>query len=460
MEQSFFKKIGMIAILIILLTVPLQLIFHTIQERSKRNVGAYREIAASWGPAQNITGPVLTIPYYDGDGNVSYGYFLPDTLNVKADLNPEKRYRGIFKIIVYGSEISMAGSFPKPDFSRWGIENYQILWDKATMTLGINGLKGIREIHNFQWNGNPAEIRPGEKMPQGLQGVTGFISPDQGSDQDHGQAENQFRETNQFRISFMVHGSRQISFFPAADKTLVEIESSWAHPGFRGSHLPSSRTITKDGFKARWQVSSFGRDYPGMWLSGDEAYTRMLANRGFGVELIQPVNFYTTSERSVKYGLLIISLTFLCFFMFEILNRLKIHPMQYLLVGFSLSLFYLLLISFAEHIGFFPAYLLSASACIILITWYTKYVLNKRSATIITGAALSVFFSLFYIILQHEGYSLVIGSSSLFVILALVMWLTRKLDWYAIFKITAGIKRSPLQRNRQPSPKPVEGGVK
>lgn len=466
MEQSFFKKTGVIAFLILLLVIPLRMILSIIQERSYRNDMAHREIAATWGDAQQLFGPVLTIPYYDGDGNTGTAYFLPDSLNIRADLIPEKRYRGIFEVIVYRADISLEGLFPRPDFSRWGIADYQIDWGGAALTLGVSGLRGVQEVTAFQWNNSPVELRPGEGRDNGLFGLTGFI--DAAGDPDAGAPDTLFKEKTPFRVSLSVHGSREMRFGPAAGTTGVTINSPWAHPSFKGLYLPSSRTIRPDGFNARWQISRFGRDYPGYWHSGNPdagEYTRLLSGQGFGVELIQPVNFYTKSERSVKYGLLIICLTFLCFFMFEILNNLKIHPMQYLLVGFSLTVFYLLLISFSEHLGFLPAYVISSISCISLITWYAKYVLDKLAATLATGVILSGFFAMFYIVLQHEGYSLLIGSSSLFMTLAAVMWLTRKLDWYSVFEGTPWLKIRPLRfrqqrRSRSTESEPSGGGAK
>ncbi len=440
----------MIAVLIILLNIPLGVILGVIKERSAWNDQAHREIAATWGAPQNIAGPVLTIPFYDANGDLQSATFLSDTLEISADVTPEKRYRGIFEVIVYNARVSMSGSFTRPDFSAWGIEPYQVLWDKACVSLGLSDLRAVQEIHTFQWNSTPASLRSGEKPVPGINGLTARLFPDddrQGQPGDPGL----FQDTNPFNIVFTVHGSREIRFAPAGDTTRMAVNSPWPHPSFRGDYLPSQRTITPEGFKAAWQVSGFGRDYPGMWHSAQKnagLYTSRFACGMFGVELIQPVNFYTLSERSVKYGLLIIGLTFLCFFMFEILNQLKIHPMQYLLVGFSLSLFYLLLISFAEHIGFLPAYVLSAGACVLLITWYTRSFLKQTRASLITGGVLSAFFALFYVILQHEGYSLVMGASSLFFILALVMWLTRKLDWYQVFKAAPGFKM-PKRKSKQ-----------
>ncbi|MCG8689426.1 MAG: cell envelope integrity protein CreD, partial [Desulfobacterales bacterium] len=218
MKQSFFKKIGMIAFLIVLLVIPLRMILDMIQERSYRNHQAYREIEAIWGAAQHIVGPVLTIPYYDGDGKTGYAYVLPDILNIHADLMPEKRYRGIFEVIVYRSDISLKGTFPRPDFSRWGIEDYQVDWDGAALTLGLNGLRGVQEVTAFQWNDSPVELRPGEGRDDGLSGLTGFI-------ETAGEAEAD--RPDSFRISLSVHGSREMSFGPAAGTTGVTVNSSW-----------------------------------------------------------------------------------------------------------------------------------------------------------------------------------------------------------------------------------------
>ena len=457
MEQSFFKKIGMIAVLVIMLAVPLEIILSVIRERSARRDEAYHDIAATWGAAQHITGPVLTVPYYDGEGELNHGYFLPENLDILVELTPETRYRGIFEVIVYRSVLTVTGAFGRPDFAGWGIEDYQILWDKAALTLGISGLRGVQEVNVFEWNEQPAFIRPG--ADPAIHGLTGFLEPVSAEGAEAAVPVSRFGDANTFRIDLIVNGSRQLAFSPSAGTTLVQVSSPWAHPGFNGSYLPASRTITEEGFTANWQISSFGRDYPDRWHSGDDAsdhHLHMMNTDAFGVELIQPVNFYTKSERSVKYGLLIICLTFLCFFMFEILNTLKIHPMQYLLVGFGLSIFYLLLVSFAEQMGFLPAYVVSSIACVGLITAYTRSFLNRMSATLITGAVLSGFFALFYIILRHEGYSLVIGSSSLFAILALVMWLTRKLDWYTTFSVR--LPKPVIKRRIKPK-KTAEGGV-
>ena len=454
MGSSFIKKTGMIGLLIILLNIPLGFISDTIEERSARNDQAHMEIASTWGQAQRIAGPVLTIPYYDSEGTLQHACFLSDSLDISANILPEKRYRGIFEVIVYEAKIGLSGTFAMPDFSAWDIEPFQILWDRATLTIGLSALKGIQDISAFQWNDSPVSLRPGEKTAPGIYGIAARLFPDRDPDDTLDPVPHGFNDTNGFNIVFTLHGAKEIRFAPAADTTTVAVTSPWPHPSFQGSYLPSRRTVTPEGFTAQWQVAGYGRDYPGQWSSAGEnardAACRM--NSGmFGVQLIQPVNFYTLSQRSVKYALLIVTLTFLCFFMFEILNRLKIHPMQYLLVGFSLSLFYLLLISFSEHIGFFPAYVLSAVACVMLITWYARSFLGSSRSSLITGGVLSGAFALFYIMLQHEGYSLVMGASSLFFIVALVMGLTRKLDWYSVFKAAPGLKLPAFRSKCRPA---------
>ena len=211
MKQSFFKKTGMIAVLIILLNIPLGVILGVIKERSAWNDQAHREIAATWGAPQNIAGPVLTIPFYDANGDLQSATFLSDTLEISADVTPEKRYRGIFEVIVYNARVSMSGSFTRPDFSAWGIEPYQVLWDKACVSLGLSDLRAVQEIHTFQWNSTPASLRSGEKPVPGINGLTARLFPDddrQGQPGDPGL----FQDTNPFNIVFTVHGSREIRF--------------------------------------------------------------------------------------------------------------------------------------------------------------------------------------------------------------------------------------------------------
>lgn len=225
-------------------------------------------------------------------------------------------------------------------------------------------------------------------------------------------------------------GVKELEFIPLGADTKVEINSSWNSPGFIGSFLPEKSSISDDGFNAEWKVSSFGRSYPQHW-SGDSLSFRDIESSSFGVRLFDSINFYEKITRSAKYAIMFIVLTFLAFFLFEVFSKLKIHPLQYLLIGISLVLFYLLLLSLSEHIGFLFAYLTASVATITLVSVYSLSLLEKSIHAFIIAAILSALYTYLYILLQLESFSLLIGSVFLFAIIALVMYLTRKIDWYS-----------------------------
>ncbi len=233
-----------------------------------------------------------------------------------------------------------------------------------------------------------------------------------------------------------MQGSEQLEFLPLGGETKVDIKSRWSSPSFTGAYLPNTREVT-DGFSANWSISSFGRSYPQQWVDG-ETDQQTILNARFGVSLIQSVDFYTKIDRTIKYAVMFIAITFLAFFLFEILSKIKIHPFQYLLVGFALALFYLLLLSFSERFGFLPAYVISTMATIGLIASYSAKVLKANKKASIVSALLALLYSYLYVIVQLEDLALFYGSILLFALLALTMYLTRNIDWY---RIDAGERR-------------------
>lgn len=231
-----------------------------------------------------------------------------------------------------------------------------------------------------------------------------------------------------------IRGSRDVSFLPVGRKTSVQLSSGWGSPSFNGLFLPKKRVIDKDGFRAQWELFDYNREFPQQWK--EDKWD--LYHSKFGLELFVPVDEYQQTTRSVKYAILFISLTFLAFFLLiEMFNKRRVHPIQYLLVGFSLSMFYLLLISLSEHLTFDIAYLISGICITGLTTFYTKSVSKKCSLTIIMGSIFAGLYGFLYIILRLEDYSLLVGTIGLFIILAAVMVFTRKIDWYA-FRIDPG----------------------
>jgi inner membrane protein len=414
----------------LVLMFALSMIHSLVLERSHRARSARTEIAASWGQSQTVGGPVLIVPYrmryvnqttgkvHEGKGRA---HFLPDRLLAQGRLLPERRHRGIFETVLYRAQLHVEGEFARPDFSAWGIPPADVLWDEAVLTVGISDLRGIGGNPVMRWNGSALHFAGGTADSRlWASGLT---------------AANAFRgganaERYPFAMDLSLNGSEQISFYPLGRETVVQLTSPWPDPSFSGAFLPESRTITARGFSARWSVSSLARSYPQQWRLGEEPDLRSsLHPSAFSVGLFSPVSHYQQSERSVKYGALFIALTFVTFFLYELLSPVTLHPVQYFLVGGALCVFYVLLLSISEHAPFGIAYAIASVATVILISAYAAALL--RSGLRVAGLAgvLAMLYGYLYVLLQLEDWALLMGSIGLFLILALVMYATRRVDW-------------------------------
>jgi inner membrane protein len=232
-----------------------------------------------------------------------------------------------------------------------------------------------------------------------------------------------------------LNGSESVFFIPAGKTNGVSMSSSWGDPSFAGAYLPASRSVGAEGFQARWQVSHLSRNYPQQWKSEDVdfgLFREIVSGSAFGVTLFLPVDHYHKTTRASKYAVLFIVLTFAAFFLFEILNRLRIHPFQYLLVGFAMSLFYLLLLSLSEHVGFLAAYASGSAVTIGLIVGYTYRLLAEKKRSALFTGLLALLYGCLYVLLQLEDFALLIGVLVLLVVLGLLMFITRKIDWYSV----------------------------
>jgi len=231
-----------------------------------------------------------------------------------------------------------------------------------------------------------------------------------------------------FNSAFTVNGSRGIDYLPIAESSQLNMIGDWSSPGFIGMPLPKQRVVTSNGFDASWQSTAYNRSFKKAWVD-DEVWLERELNT-FGVDLVQMVGHYQKNMRSAKYALLIISLSFMVFFFFEILKAKRIHPVQYIFVGLALSIFYTLLLSLSEHLGFDLSYLVSATAVVALISWYSRYIFIERRNTLLLSLLLSGLYLYIYFLLQLEEFALLTGSIGLFVVLGVVMYLSRHLDWY------------------------------
>lgn len=434
LKSSTTVKLLMIGILILLLLIPLAMVGSLVRERAARRDEAAEEVASTWGKSQILGGPVLIVPFLqhgkDEKGKavtwVSSASFLPETLKVEGRIDPERRSRGIFESVVYRADLRWAGAFERPSFEAWRIAPEDVIWEDAYLAVGVPDLRGISTALKLDWSGRELPLEPGG-AEEGLwaSGLKVRIP---------GLAQGKAGERYAFSFGLGVNGSQALQFLPLGKQTSVALTSDWPDPKFTGAFLPDKRTVSGTGFTALWELSYFGRSYPQQWRQEEAvrlAPEASLQGSAFGVELFLPVDAYQKTERSMKYGVLFLVLTFLTFFLYEVFNPFSLHPLQYLLVGAALCLFYLLLLSISEHAPFAMAYLVAAAATVLLIGGYSAAILRGRLRALVMTGVLGLLYGYLYVLLQLEDYALLLGSVGLFATLALVMYVTRKIDWSA-----------------------------
>jgi inner membrane protein len=417
-------KIVFIGIVFFVLLIPKLMIIGLMEERKNTAELARAEVREKWSTDQVVRGPVLTVPVKetvtDQEGKnpttvQTQRYFLPQELSINGQLTPHDRFRSIYKVVVYESEIRISGTFapPSPEILQVSGETE---WNKAELSIGLSDLRGISNMVEMVWNGQKYTFLPGMDDPViGTGGISLPLPLDPATS---------FPAT--FECILHLKGSHSLHFSPLGETTTVKLTSVWNDPGFTGSFLPVSHNITPEGFTADWKVLHFNRNFPQSW-KGDKY---KMGGSDFGVELVTVADHYQKNIRSAKYGILVIVLVFISFFLSEVISGERIHPVQYALVGFALILFYLLLLSLSEHLGFNIAYLIASAAVLTMVFSYSRSFLKKRINSLMLTAVLAASFIFIFVLLQMETYALVTGSVVLFIILGLIMYLTRKINWY------------------------------
>ena len=424
-KRSITLKIVSIGFLIILLLIPAGMIQNMISERQSRRDSVVNEISQKWGNHQTITGPFITVPFktFFKDNNektqftLNYLHILPETLNVTGEIKPEVRYRSLFEAVLYNIKLQFNGNFKLPPMSQVNIDQKNILWDKAYLSLGITDMRGIQDKIAMSFNGSAYNANPGLKTTDlanaGVSTPIKHLTPN---------------KPNRFSFDLNLNGSEQISLIPVGESTTAKLSSSWPSPSFNGAFLPNTREVKKDGFSANWKILHLNRNYPQFWESGQYK----VESSAFGLKLIMTTDIYQKSTRLAKYAIMFLVFTFAAFFFSEIINKRRVHPIQYILIGMAILLFYTLVLSLSEHMHFNYAYILSAVAISLMISGYSKAIVsNSRFALMILGI-LTILYAYLFIILQLEDYALIMGSIGLLVILAVVMYMTRKINWYEI----------------------------
>ncbi|MBT8340313.1 MAG: cell envelope integrity protein CreD [Desulfatitalea sp.] len=424
-ERSITLKIFSIGILILILLLPTVMIQNLIRERQSRRNSVVMEINQKWGDSQTITGPFITVPFKtffeDKDGktkfNLNYLHILPETLDISGKMTPEVRYRSNFEAVLYNIKLKFRGNFKLPATSQLNIDSNNLLWDKAYLSLGITDMRGIQENILITFNKDSYEASPGLKTTDlAASGVSTLMNP---------LIPN---ESNNFSFDLNLNGSEQVSFIPIGESNTVRINSSWPSPSFNGAFLPANREVAETGFSANWKILHLNRNYPQFW----EGAQYKVTPSAFGVKLILTADIYQRSMRLAKYSIVFLLFTFASFFFSEIINKQRIHPIQYLLIGAAILIFYTLVLSLSEHMHFNYAYMISAASVTLIISGYAKAIIsNSRFAYTIFGI-LTILYCYLFIVLQLEDYALIMGSIGLLIILAMVMYITRKINWYEI----------------------------
>jgi inner membrane protein len=427
---SAVLKVVAIGVLGTCLIVPLALVWILVAERAARKDAAVTETVSSIGRAQTVGGVVLDLPYEalerQANGTVvtvtRHAYIHPEQLTIEGTATPEIRHRGIYKVIVYRTAVKLRGTIAPPDVARLNAGATTVHWDRAATTVEISDLRGTLAVSPLTFGDRQVALEPmSESSPfaAGIRGLTP-LAPDTTA-------------AIPFSVDLTLAGSEALRFVPAGKSTDVRLASPWPDPGFSGAFLPTSREAGAQGFQARWQVSYLARNFPHAWLDANVDRMTMRNQRqasSFGVTFVQSVDHYQQTERAVKYGLLFVLLTFTVFLLWELLRNLRLHPIQYLLIGAALVVFYLLLLSLAEHMRFALAYGIAAGATIALVAGYSASVLSAGiRGAIGIGGWLTALYGVLYVLLQLEDVALLIGSIFVFVMLALVMFLTRRIDW-------------------------------
>lgn len=423
-------RLFLVGFLALLLQIPIEMIADLVSERQERRREAVVEVSSKWGNTQIITGPALVVPYTRRWTEAAAGgqeitrtearnaIFLPERLRTRGSIDSETRFRGIFSVPVYRLGLTVEGEFARPGFGELAVEPAEVDWERAYLAVGISDARAIQEETSVSWNGQRMSFLPGTgAFLDGIVGIHAVVGVADG--------------TARFKFSFplSLNGSLGLYLTPFGQQTVVELRSDYIHPSFQGNWLPAERSLSDTGFQAKWSIPSLGRNYSPAWRAKAKMSEAVDSSR-FGVELAHPVDHYRMAERSVKYAFLFILLPFAVVWLIEILAGVRVHPIQYLLLGGALCLFYLLELSLSEHIGFLLAYTLASVSIIALVAAYSVAVLHRLRLALLLAAGVAALYAYLYVLLMNEDFALLIGSLGLFAILAAIMYATRRVDWY------------------------------
>ncbi|CAM5346180.1 cell envelope integrity protein CreD [Rhodanobacter lindaniclasticus] len=427
--QTVTAKVLGVGLLALLMTIPLLQVRGLVSERQQLRAGAIAQIAQGWGGRQVLGGPVLVVPTQRqvtpagaaaSQWQAGSESLLADALSMDVAMSVDKRSYGIYSAPVFVATVKLAAQFRAQDLAQFRrASNATWQGDKAELRLPIGDLRGLQEVGDLRINGRPARFESSAERLGLWPNVVVPLDLDALAEQPI-----------DVQVTLKLAGTEALQLLPLARSTDVTMRAPWSDPSFVGAALPLEHTVDAQGFRARWHLLDLNRSYGQHWTDRDDMRD-VLAASTFGVQLYQPVDVYQRNVRAGKYGLLFIAMTFVAFFLFEILKRLRVHPVQYLLVGAALATFYVVLLALSEQIGFGPAYALAAAAVVLLVGGYAMAVLRARRAGMLLGGVLGLIYAMLYGLIAAEQYALLIGALVLLAMVGLMMYLTRRIDWYA-----------------------------
>jgi len=460
--NSTILKLFVIFFLSLILLIPLSLISDLIEERKNREQEVSAGIALNWGKDQVVSSPVLAIPYRETiplssektqKSNLSeetkWIFVLPKTSNIATDITPQHLSRGIYNSVVYNSNMTLEGSFDKLSLEKLEISNENIDWKGSKLIFGIQDFKGLGKRPSLNWDGNELTFDPDfNNLKLFNQNLVCAVPLDPQ------------KADNRFKIKLNLKGSKSLSFLPLGDQTNIQARGNWANPSFTGAFLPSKRNTETSNFSASWEIPSFSRKLPQQWAGdartiylfdtnlenasdGNEQKTAQTAAPNttsvnslldntdmITINFLPDINNYQKTTRVAKYGILVIILTFTSLLFTEVIKKKRIHIIQYILIGAAMVLFYTLLLALSEHIGFNLAYLTASVATVMLIGSFIKSITKDQKSALLLSSILGLFYLFIYILMQLRDYSLVAGTIGIFIILAILMRVSTKINWY------------------------------
>ncbi|NGM62793.1 cell envelope integrity protein CreD [Sphingobacterium sp. SGG-5] len=454
-SNSIIAKLLIILILLLLLLIPMSWVKDLISERKLRDESVKVEIAGKWGGPQVISGPVIGIPYnFPHTSNISdekgrimketltdedYIFIVPKSMKVYAQVEPEYLSRGIYRSVVYNSDLYLSGEFDELDLKKLGVDPAKVKWTDAKIFIGMSDTKGLKAnptmqigLHNVAFEGNTTLINLFER--------TMSVSLDLSSQST----------VNKFDIHYELRGSKSLNVFPLADQNQILVEGKWSNPSFNGSYLPENRDVNLNEFRAEWNIPSFDRKFPHQWANHKGALYQIVNNYEIvedtvvpstdnqvratekdmvQVNFLEAINNYQQTTRVAKYGLLVILLTFSSLFFTEIIKKRHIHIIQYILIGCAMVLFYSLLLAFGEHVVFNTSYLISFVATTALISAFIYWITKDKKICLLFSGILTLFYGFIFVLMQLQDFSLLVGTIGIFIILAVMMRLSTKINW-------------------------------